>query len=154
MTGERQIGWGDRARKIRYQLGPRFRVLRDENDAWSVALRPYVRVTSLDGTPFEGKDIGRNRKQVTKGWWNREWLARMLGVMQALSSGADEIHVGDGEVEVTIQAKPVQWACPVAIDLEAMSRVSDIGEELAQISAYDDLDDDRSEVGAVEVSNE
>ena len=72
LTGMRTKGWGDRASKFRYQLSPSFRPQRDVDGSWNVVLNIYVRCTDEDGKVYEGKEIGRRRKAVTKSWWNKD----------------------------------------------------------------------------------
>lgn len=91
---------------------------------------------------FEGKEIGRRRKAVSKSWWNKEWLARLLGVVQALQTSEGQIEVGEGHRAVMMQTKPLSWECPVGLDVLALSGVSDIGEEIAQCRAREDEDDE------------
>jgi len=66
LTGERTKGWGDRASRFLYQLAPIFRPQRDIDGSWNVVVKVYVRVTTLEGKMFEGKEIGRRRKVVTR----------------------------------------------------------------------------------------
>lgn len=146
VTGDRQLGWGDRASHFRYQLAPRFRAGYDEaGDCW-VTMRLYVRVTDLDGTPYQLKEITRRRKAVTKTWWNKEWLARVLGVMQALKGVDENIEIGTGRRAVTVSCTPLQWECPIAIDVEAMTRFEDFQKEMAAARDIDEEDDDEDEV--------
>lgn len=142
LTGVRTKGWGDRASRFLYQLAPRFRPLQDADKTWSVVVNPYIRVTTLDGAMFEGKEIGRRRKVVSRGWWNKEWLARMLGVVQALKTSEGIIEIGEGNRAVTMQTKPLSWKCPVGLDVLALSGMSDIGQEIAECRARDDDDED------------
>lgn len=145
VTGFRQWGFGEKATKFFYQLAPLFRVTIDSlGNVW-VQLRIYVRVTQSDGSMFEGKAIGKRRKKVTKSWWNNHFFARLLGVIQYLANGADEIVVGENEQQVRISTTPHTWDCPISIDEEAVAKVGDFHEELAEINARnwtDDEDDD------------
>jgi len=144
LTGVRTKGWGDRASKFLYQLAPRFRAQRDADGTWSVVFNPYIRVTTLDGEMFEGKEIGRRRKAVSKNWWNKEWLARLLGVVQALQTSEGLIQVGEGNRAVTMQTKPLSWECPVGLDVQALSGMTDIGEEIAEFRTRDEDDEESS----------
>ena len=141
VTGERTYGQGVRATPFRYQLCPNFRVGRDEAGDWWVTTRVYVRVTDCQGTPFQKKDVIRRRKAVTKAWWNKEWFARTLGVMQELSGGASEIKVGAGRRELSVSTVPLVWACPVSIDVEAVERVGDFQEEMSAMRYIEDEED-------------
>jgi Restriction endonuclease len=141
MNGQRQYGWGGRASIFHYQLGPRFRAGRDEQGAWWVTVRLYVRVTDTAGVPFELKDISRRRKAVTKGWWNKEWLARLLGLMQALRTNGADIRVGAGSRAVTVSTLPLEWLCPISIDVAALERVRTFEEEMAELRNRVDRDE-------------
>jgi hypothetical protein len=153
LTGERTKGWGDRADRFLYQLAPVFRPHYDDSGGWCAVLKIYVRVTTLDGSMFEGKEIGRRRKIVSKSWWNKEWLARLLGVIQAMQTSEGKIEVGLANRSVVMSAEPLSWACPVGLDVSELSGVSDLGEEIASYRAREDDDDEESDVTAtVEVS--
>lgn len=138
LTGERTKGWGDRASPFLYQLAPRFRPQYDVDGTWNVVVNPYIRVTSPEGAMFEGKEIGRRRKVVSKSWWNKEWLARLLGVVQALETSEGRIEIGEGTRAVVMHTSPLKWECPVALDVMALSGMPDLGEEIAQYRARDD----------------
>ncbi|USE77243.1 restriction endonuclease [Cupriavidus gilardii] len=142
LTGERTKGWGDRASPFLYQLAPQFRPQRDADGKWSVVVRVYVRVTTHEGAVFEGKEIGRRRKIVTRNWWNKEWLARLLGVVQALETSQGSIEIGEGKRAVVMYTKPLSWMCPVGLDVRALSDLTDIGEEIAQYRARESDDDE------------
>jgi hypothetical protein len=151
LTGERTKGFGERASLFHYQLGPRFSPQYDLDGTWNVVARIYIRVTTPGGTMFEGKEIGRRRKIVTKSWWNQQWLARLLGVVQALQTSDGCIAVGDAPRTVAMQSKPLSWECPVGLDVLSLSGISDLGEEIAQYRARDDDDDDDEEPTQLDV---
>lgn len=145
LTGERTKGWGDRASLFLYQLAPKFRPQRDADGSWSMLVSVYIRVTTLEGAMFEGKEIGRRRKIVSKSWWNKEWLARLLGVVQALQTSDGRIEIGEGDRAVSMLSKPLSWDCPVGLDVSVLSGMSDIGEEIAQYRVRDEDDDESDE---------
>lgn len=138
LTGMRTKGWGDRASPFLYQLAPRFNPQRDFDGSWHVVLRIYIRVTTTEGGLFESKEIGRRRKIVSKSWWNKEWLARLLGVVQALETSIGRIEIGNGSQAVIMVTNPLSWECPVGLDVMALSGLSDIGEEIASYRARED----------------
>jgi hypothetical protein len=142
VTGEKTYGKGENAKSFRYQLAPVFRVGQDETGQWWVTTSIYVRITDCEGNPHAKKAITRRRKTVTKNWWNKEWFARTLAVMQAISGGKPQIEVGDGERRLTVSTAPLEWTCPVAIDLEALERVGDFQEEMAAMRFFDEEDED------------
>jgi hypothetical protein len=138
LSGMRTKGWGDRASPFLYQLAPRFNPQRDTDGTWHVVLRVYIRVTTPEGGPFESKEIGRRRKIVSKSWWNKEWLARLLGVVQALETSPGCIEIGSGSQAVIMLTKPLSWECPVGLDVMALAGLSDIGEEIATYRTRED----------------
>lgn len=145
LTGERTKSWGERASPFLYQLAPRFSPQRDVDGTWNVVVNVYIRVTTPEGSMFEGKEIGRRRKIVSKSWWNKEWLARLLGVVQALQTAEGLIEIGEGTRAVVMQARPLSWDCPVGLDVLALAGMSDIGEEIAQYRTRDDDEDEEDE---------
>lgn len=142
LTGERTKTRGDIVQMTLYQLVPRFRPQREPDGTWNVVLNMYVRVTDAQGKPYELKEITRRRKAVTKSWWNNHFLARMLGVIQALETRPGHIEVGEGKRTVAINTAPLSWQCPIGLDVEALSRQADLGQELAEFRNRDDDDQD------------
>jgi hypothetical protein len=142
LTGERTKGWGVHASLFLYQLAPLFLPRRDSDGSWHVVVRVYVRVTMPDECVFKGKEIGRYRKIVTRSWWNKEWLARLLGVVQALQTADGCIEIGEGRRAVIMRTQPLSWMCPVGLDVQALSSLPDVGEEIAQFRARDAEDDE------------
>lgn len=143
LTGMRTKGWGDRASQFLYQLAPKFHAQRDVDGTWNVVLNIYVRCTDLDGKLYERKEMGRRRKAVTKTWWNKDWLARMLAVVQALQTEEGRVQLGEGNRAMVMDASPLRWECPVGLDVQALSGMADLGEEIAGFRGSDgDLDDD------------
>ena len=138
LTGVRTKGWGDRASQFLYQLAPRFRPQRDVDGTWNVVVNIYVRCTDPEGKVYERKEIGRRRKAVTKTWWNKDWLARLLGVVQALQTEPGHVQVGEGNRAMVMDTAPLSWECPVGLDVQALSGTADLGEELAGYRTRDD----------------
>ena len=141
LNGKRTVGSGDYAKQRLYQLCPAFRIGVDTSGDWWLTLRLYARVTDSEGQPLEGKEIGRARKAVGRSWWNHHWLARTLGMIQALAQAGDTIEIGKGDEAVSISVAPLQWECPMAIDYHAVERIGDYQAEFAQMKALPDDDD-------------
>ena len=148
LTGERNKTRGDTVQTTLYQLAPRFRPQREADGTWVVVLNSYIRVTDADGKPYEFKEIGRRRKAVTKGWWNNHFLARMLGIIQALETREGHIEVGESKRAVVVDTAPLCWQCPVGLDVEALSRQADLGEELAEFRTRGDEDPDEADASS------
>lgn len=141
-SGHRTIGSGEYKSECHYQLGPIFRVHIDDGNVVTVMLRFYVRLTNPDGTVIENAKIPSRRKRVTKNWWNRQWLQRTIAMMQHICiDGADingELVIGKSRRAVRVGVKPLSWDCPVGINMAAMSRIGDFGEELAAAREIDE----------------
>jgi hypothetical protein len=150
LTGQKTKGFGDRASPFLYQLSPRFRPQRSPDGEWSVIVRVYIRTTDLEGKVFEKKEIGRRRKVVSRSWWNKEWLPRLLGVVQALETSVGRVTLGEGPRTVEMSTTPLQWMCPVGIDVAALSQVSDIGQEMAEYRSRLEEAEDEDEEAASE----
>ena len=145
LTGERTRTRGDDVQTSLYQLAPKFRPQRDFDGAWNVVLNIYVRVTDAEGKPYELKEITRRRKAVTRGWWNNHFLARMLGIIQALETSVGRIEMGEGKRAVVLDTAPLSWQCPVGLDVTALSGQADLGEELAAYRTRDDEETDEAD---------
>ena len=145
-TGERSFGSGDQKSTFKYQLGPVFRISVDENNIVSVSVAIYVRVTDREGNPLHVRMIPSRRKRVTKSWWNRQWLQRILGVMQLLAGVVNiegHITVGERTEAVMIDVEPLSWDCPVSIDVQALDRVGDFQEELAAVHEREEEEEEQ-----------
>jgi len=138
LNGERTLGSGNHAKKYRYQLCPVFSAGSDQSGDWWATLRIYARITDVAGKPFKGKEIGRARKALGKSWWNKHWLARTLGMIQAIAGGPKPIVIGSGDDAVSISTSPMNWDCPIAIDYEAVSHIGDFQEEMSELRFTDD----------------
>lgn len=142
LTGERTKTRGTVVQTTLYQFAPRFRPQRETDGSWNVVLNLYIRVTDANGKPYEAKEIVRRRKAVAKGWWNNHFLARVLGIVQALETRPGHIEVGEGKRAVVVDTAPLCWQCPVGLDVEALSGQPDLGEELAEFRNRDDEEQD------------
>lgn len=149
LTGERTRTRGDDVQTSLYQLAPKFRPQREFGGDWYVVLNIYIRVTDANGKPYELKEVARRRKAVTKSWWNNHFLARMLGIIQALETSEGHIEVGEGKRQVVVDTAPLSWHCPVGLDVAALSGQADLGEELAAYRTRDDEETDDADMKSV-----
>lgn len=136
VNGERRnvslAGYRDRNR-LSYQLAPRFFVRADDDSQVWVTLRIYIRLVGEDGALVPSASITKRRKKVTRQWWNKDWLARTLAMMQRISQGEATIGVGQGAERVSVDTVPVRLACPLAIDAQAMDELADLQREFAML---------------------
>lgn len=79
---------------------------------------------------------------MTKSWWNKDWLARLLGIAQALQTAPGRVEVGEGNRALVMETTPLRWHCPIGLDVQALSGIADLGEELAGYRTRDEGDED------------
>lgn len=133
LTGRRSYGTVTDRKQLLYQLAPRFFVnVDEERQAW-VTLRLYVRLAWEGGDLVPKTAIGRRRKKVTKQWWNKEWFARTLAMMQRISEGKDAIEIGEGRDKASVATAPLRLECPSSIDSVAMDTLGDFQSEFANL---------------------
>jgi hypothetical protein len=148
VTGERTHGKGDRARKYRYYVAPVFVPKGDPENGYEVIVRIRVHITDLEGKLYPGKAAHIRRKGLCSSWWNEEYLARTLGVMQFLAEGNESISIGTTPGDrIEIEPFPRTWTAPVRLNEEALSDARLIAEEeIISSSGDEDEDDDDTAV--------
>lgn len=130
VAGERTHGKGDRARKFLYHIVPVFVPKELGADGYEIITRIRLRLTDKDGKLFPGRASNTRRKKICKNWWNEEWLARTMGVMQFLANGHNHIILGDAQDgQVVIDPAPRTWSCPVRLNEAALVEAVAIREE-------------------------
>jgi hypothetical protein len=88
-------------------------------------------------TSTKDEDLGRRgglarRKHLCKSWFNSEWLARTLAVVQTLWTDEGLIRAGDVEID----GWPLLLNCPVGIDETKAEKADEA--TLAKVGATDD----------------
>lgn len=130
VAGERTHGKGERASKFRYHIAPVFVPKESSAGGYEIIVRVRLRLTDAEGRLFTGRTTNARRKKVCKNWWNEEWLARTMGVMQFLASGADTIVLGTSDDEkLVIKALPRTWQIPVRLNEEALAEAIGMRQE-------------------------
>lgn len=122
VAGERTHGSGVGASKFRYQIAPVFVPKESSIGGYEIIVRIRLRLTDANGCVFSGRATNSRRKKVCKSWWNEEWLNRIMGVMQFLANGRDQIVIGDSDDEqIIIDAQPRTWTIPVRLNESALT---------------------------------
>lgn len=98
----------------RYHLSPSFRVRQDLFDDFVLILNVRVQFTTQDHQRFEKSSNNTLRKHLTKDWWNRQWLYRILAIAHYLGDGGD-ISVGEGDEQISISSEPIRFTTPYGI---------------------------------------
>lgn len=115
-VGERTYFGASGKEIYRYHLSPSFTVLREQINPFVLLLRNRVYLTDVKGVPLDEQKIVSRRKHLCKGWFNREWCARTLGVTQLLADGNGFIRFGpEGKQELIIKAMPIVINAPKGI---------------------------------------
>lgn len=146
VAGERTHGKGERARKFLYHIVPVFAPKELGTDGYEIITRIRLRLTDKDGKLFPGRASNARRKKICKSWWNEEWLARTMGVMQFLANGHNQIILGESQDEqVAIDPQPRTWSCPVRLNEAALAEAIAIREEEEPHMRNDDDEEDDDE---------
>lgn len=139
VAGER--AHGRNGAKFRYYVSPQFAPKGSPVVGYDLIVRIRVRVTDLEGNLYSGHGGNARRKKVCKGWWNDDWLNRLVGVMQHLSTENGCVTIGVGESErLVVGVTPRTWSAPVMLDESVLTMASP---EEDWFDEYED-DDDRS----------
>ncbi|MGO8901423.1 MAG: restriction endonuclease [Isosphaeraceae bacterium] len=145
VTGERTHGRGDRAKKYRYHIAPVFVPKGAPGSGYEIIVRIRLHITDQAGKQYSGRAAHVRRKKLCKSWWNEEWLARTMGVMQFLADGSEQIAIGANDSErIMIEPLPRTWTAPVRLNEEALGDTRSIVEEEI-ILPSDDEDEEEDE---------
>jgi len=119
--------------KTRYHLSPTFRPTLWKYDQPVLQIQMRVYLTDLTGTPLDARKAARRRKKICKTWWNDEWLARLLGVVNWMAGGGDCINLAlTPACRIVLAATPIRLTAPVGIDEGSLAPPETEGElELA-----------------------
>ncbi len=120
VVGERRAG----AVRTRYHLGVRFRIRRDVIDGFVAQFKLRLHLVDLAGEQLDAAAINRRRKQITKAWWNHEWLGRQFAVLHFLRGDADEIVIDNepGE-QIRVSGRFLTGTVPAGIKDAALEPV-------------------------------
>ena len=107
-TGERNYPSRNGGESYRYHMAPSFVLDRTDNLPSTLTLRIRIYLTDLEGTPLAPRKTLSRRKHLCKWWFNRQWSARILGVMQLLSDENLLVRFGpSGEQQLIVDSMPM-----------------------------------------------
>ncbi len=146
-VGQRKYWQPKKSVEYRYSLSPTFAVPQVRDGPAVVLVRIRVYVTDTQDKPLSRRQTVSRRKHLCKGWWNDDWLHRMLAVCQFLAEGGPTITIGDApDEQVVVSAYPRHWETPIKIDEDALDKGARDRDEalLPQTSSevYDEEEDD------------
>ena len=130
VAGERTQGKGVHAKKYRYHIAPVFACRTNPDGDYEIIVRIRLRLTDSQGQLLPRRTAHARRKKICKSWWNDEWLARTMGVMQFLANGQQHVTIGASETDtITISSQPRTWSIPVRLNEAALTEAVKIREE-------------------------
>jgi len=118
-------GQTESRQRVWYHLTPVFRpVLRGFGDP-IVLVRVRLHFTDNDGNPMQAGRALRLRKKICKGWWNHEWLNRVMAVSHWLTDGRDRCDIVTSAAgNFTISGRLLSATMPFGIDEEALEQLA------------------------------
>lgn len=143
VAGERTHGKGTYARKYRYHLAPVFACRTPSDGEFEIIVRIRLRLTDSQGQLLPKRTAHARRKKICKSWWNDEWLARTMGVMQFLAQGQPSITLGASDTDrMVVSSQPRTWSIPIRLNETALAEAAKIREEEDAHLRADDEDDE------------
>ncbi len=136
VVGERLFRPGASASTYRYHIAPTFSVQRQAGSSYIVCTRIRVRFTDTQGNLLSSSRVNSRRKHLCKTWWNDDWLARNLAVMQFITS--DMASYGGA----VVSSAPHRWTVPLRIDEAALHDADASRDEILSFDLTQDGDDD------------
>ncbi len=124
----------------RYHLTLSFKLLPSDNHLPLVGLRLGLLMTDLEEQPLEPRQANARRKAITRDWWNKEWLLRMMAVTSWLSDGKDDLELLDtsnGKLLLTTVLKT--YSILVGID-EILTKSTEEESEILEENSYEEGD--------------
>lgn len=147
-SGRRKFWRPTGSEYYRYYLAPDFTVIQWPFENYTVLIRIRIRITDDAGRIFPKRTGNSRRKHLCGDWWNHEWLNRMLGICQFLTSDRGKINIGDClEEELVISGTPVTLTAPFSINEQALDELS-----FARSQELLRQDDDEGEAQGEEVA--
>jgi len=124
-AGKRKYWRPQKSEDYFYSLSPTFAVPQARDGPLVVLVRMRVYMTDTQGNPLAERQTVSRRKHLCKGWWNDDWLNRMLAFCQFLADSGQTITIGDtADDQVVICAAVRGWEAPVGINERALEKGS------------------------------
>lgn len=138
VIGERQSASG----KIRHHIALKFWIRKDILADFVVIPRLHLYFEGPMGQALEPHIAQVRRKNITKRWWNHEWLSRQMAIMSFFAGEDGVIVIGEvPEEQVRLSATPLYGEAPIAVN-EAYLRPLQTALKTAEVAAHPDLDEE------------
>ena len=135
-VGERTYTTRDGGEVYRYHIAPSFTLDRVNNLPDHLTLRIRIYLTDADGTPLAPRKSLSRRKHLCKWWFNHQWSARILGMMQFLADESQMLRCGpSSEQQLVIDSMPMTATSDKGLD---DTRVGEPNDYLLALDQEDD----------------
>jgi hypothetical protein len=117
VCGERKFFTPGKSSRYRYYLSPTFKIMRKMfGEDFIVKLGLRIRITDTIGNSIAFHSAHARRKNLSKDWWNYEWISRYLAVCNFLCNN-NEIIIGKQDpYRLIFSAKPLIYISPISIN--------------------------------------
>jgi len=115
-VGQRKLWRPSGAIRYRYHLAPVFSVAQNLFDDFVVLVYLRVHLTDMAGQVLSRQSAISRRKHLCGGWWNKQWLDRLLAVCQYFGEDG-QIVIGEvPDEQLVISASPLCLNAPQGIN--------------------------------------
>ena len=118
VVGERAWRRGER---FAYHQAVTFDICTDLPGQYAVRFRIRLHITDCHGNPLSKMAANARRKRVTRGWYNKEWLARHLALLTFIADDGDVIALSEDR-SLVIPASLICLSAPFGIDETAIPK--------------------------------
>jgi len=140
-TGQRKFWRPTGSEEYRYYLAPVFSVAQNLFGEFVALVRIRIRLTDIEGEVLPRMKGVSRRKHLCRGWWNNEWLNRVLAVTHFLAEN-DNIYLGALAAEqIVFDAKPICMVASEGINEDALDQLSFERSEFLIALEHEDADE-------------
>ena len=118
VVGERSWRPGER---FAYHQAVTFDIRTDLFGHYVAQCRIRLHITDCDGQPLPATAANARRKRLTRDWYNDEWLARHLALMNFIAEGRDVVEMSQSG-SVVLSSSLIQLDAPFGIDETAIPK--------------------------------
>ena len=118
VVGERSWPRGGR---FAYHQAVTFDIRTDLPGEFAAQFRIRLHITDCDGNPLPAAAANARRKSLTRDWYNKEWLARHLGLLAFFADGKDPIEIGDAR-SLVLSSSLLRLVAPWGINEAAIPK--------------------------------
>lgn len=152
-TGQRTLWRPSHSEEYKYSLAPTFFAVKNLLDQSVVLIRPRIRFTDLQGTPYVKRAANTRRKHLCKDWWNDAWHNRVLALSQFLAD-EDIITIGQDDELICISAHSFTFNAPQGIDEAKLDQLARERKLLSESMEDDDEEEEEVDMGSEEMAAE